>query len=310
MISRQTITSQTAQHVKAISQAAAGFISRAAWSPDGAILAVAHGEEVSLWLEGFTPEPTRKIKHPAPVKALAFTPDGTAFATGSSDMLVRLWSAVETFVLVTFRGHHGSVESVALSPSGRLLASCGGDRTIRLVDMTDSIGSTILHGHTSDISGAVFNSAGTLLASGGWDCTVRFWDIAERSERASFTYPDWIRDLAVTHQGDIVAAACKDGSVHLFDFASRQEIGHIAAHAGGADSLAFSPDGSILATGGRDNTVRLWDWRGNHGTPLATLTGHSRPVLTVAFHPAGTLLVSGGGDNVIKLWSVADASSS
>ncbi|MBL8134512.1 MAG: WD40 repeat domain-containing protein [Anaerolineae bacterium] len=307
MSSRQTISPQTAYQVKVISQASLGFIARAAWSPDGGALAVAHGEEVSLWLEGFSPEPNRRIKHPTTVKSVAFAPDGAAFATGCSDMLVRLWSAVETFVLVTLRGHHSAVEGVAFSANGRLLASCSGDRTIRIVDMTDSIGSAVLSGHTSDVTGLAFNAAGDMLVSGGWDSTLRFWNVKDRSERAALTFADWLRDVVVSPSGEIIAAPCKDGSVYLVEFATQRQIAQLRAHPGGADCAAFSPDGAILATGGRDNAIRLWDWRSAPDQPLAVLQGHSKPVLTLSFHPVGTLLVSGGGDNLVNVWGVDGA---
>ena len=77
----------------------------------------------------------------------------------------------------------------------------------------------------------------------------------------------------------------------------------LTGHGGSVGSVAFSPDGSTLASGSYDETIKLWDVA--RGTELRTLHGHSDWVWSVAFSPDGSTLASGSFDHTVKLWDVA-----
>ena len=77
-------------------------------------------------------------------------------------------------------------------------------------------------------------------------------------------------------------------------------------HALLVNSVVFSPDGRLLASGSNDYTIKLW--RVSDGSLVRTLTGHTSWVYSVSFSPDGRLLASGSNDNTIKLWRVADGS--
>ena len=107
----------------------------------------------------------------------------------------------------------------------------------------------------------------------------------------------------------MLASGSRDNTVHLWDVTTGQHTATLMGHRGRVGSVAFSPDGRILACGIWDwlgtGTVYLWDIAARQIT--TTLAGHTRWVNSVAFSPDGTTLASGAGrpDNTVRLWDVA-----
>ncbi len=108
--------------------------------------------------------------------------------------------------------------------------------------------------------------------------------------------------------GFSVIAVDMVSDVDPYNFILTEEISphHIATlegHTRTVFSVAFSPDGVLLASGSFDDTVKLWDVETR--TNIATLEGHTRSVSSVAFSPDGVTLASGSSDGTAKLWDVA-----
>jgi WD40 repeat protein len=217
----------------------------------------------------------------------------------------------------TLSGHTDSVCSVAFSPDGKILASGSWDDTIKLWDVATGTLLRTLQGHTDLVWSVAFSPDGKILASGsGWpDNAIKLWDVATGTLLRTLSgHTDFVRSVAFSPDGKILASGscgkregylCVQGEIKLWDVATGRELRTLAGHTDFVCSVAFSPDGKILASGSRDKTIKLWDVA--TGRELRTLAGHTSDVLSVAFSPDGKLLASGSWDKTIKLWDVEAA---
>jgi len=109
------------------------------------------------------------------------------------------------------------------------------------------------------------------------------------------------RRLAMNKVGRMIAAAMQDKSIRLYDVRNCEEMQRLQDNFL-CTSIAFSPKGDIIASGGVDRVIKLWDIKS--GSLLGTLEGHTYPVLSLAFSPDGDRLVSSSGDTTLIVWDL------
>lgn len=289
-----------------------------AFAPDGTTLAVAgYTPLIRLW--NTTPVIGTPIQgHTGSVNAIAYSPDGGTIVTAGDDETLQLWDAkTRNRIGVRLTGHTGPIIGAAYSPDGSLVATTSGDGTLRVWDARSRQPKMAVATEPGLYVSTAFSPDSTMLAVAGEKGPVRLIRVADGSstpltgaDNPNYSLPSsgktsgpanvWV---AFSPRDNAVAAAYGD-EVRMWNITTGQQIGKpFSGHAGLLTSMAFSPDGTKLATGSKDETVRLWDIATHEliGTPL---TGHRGTVSSLAFSRDGATLASVGEDGV-RLWDTA-----
>ena len=254
------------------------------------------------------------LYEPSGPLSVSFSPDGTTLASGSWDGVIRLWDVAMGINIATLEGHTDRVLSVSFSPDSKILASGSRDDTVKLYDVATQTTIATLEEHTADVNSVSFSPDGTMLASGGgisWRGdlpSLLLWDISTGQNIATLEgHTASVNSVAFSPDGSRLASGSRDGTVKLWDVATRQNTVTLKHRGSNAfvNSVAFSPDGTMLASGAWDGVIQLWDMATRDNIANLIAAGY---VNSVAFSPDGATLASGSGSNAIEFWDVVTMS--
>ncbi|KJE20273.1 WD40 repeat-containing protein [Frankia torreyi] len=251
---------------------------------------------------------------------VAWSPDDTRVVTGSRNGRILVWD-VATGTIVTALSHGsdqregagGWVRSVAWSPvDADIIASTSTDETTRVWSVEASRELRLLS--LPDRPWSVrFGPTGAQVLTACASGHAVIWNFRERGQHRSRTLTAESRtdpsalvriwDADVSPDAARIAAAREDGWIDLWSPDEDSVARRFHAHPGAtARAVRFSPDGSALATGAQDNTVRVFDLA--HLNEVRILTGHTDQVRRVSWSPRGDRLASASADTTVGVWDV------
>ncbi len=252
------------------------------------------------------------------IASAAFSPDGSLLAVGGY-RVVTLLDPKTGRILARLPGHPATVTAVQFSPDGRWLAAAGGlpGRTgeVRLWDVSFikpqglwAVKQTpiLLQGASDVLYGLAWSRDGRRLAAASYDHDVYLWKLVgggpQTTDRRPQTTPKRVvrgRWSAASGHGpsSVVRGPFAPSPLHPLTPSVLHD------HTDSVYSVAFNPQGTLLASAGRDRTVKIWD--PTTGKRLYTLSEATAEVYAVAFSPDGSHLATGGVDKTLRVYAVS-----
>jgi WD40 repeat protein len=279
-----------------------------AFSPDGTSLVTGCNpdDRLRVWdvatarVRGEIPLPDRNGY------SLILSPDGSRVAVHSYDWKKHRLSVIDVAsgqLLISIEGM-----PLAYSPDGRWLAALAADeKTVLLLDARTHETIAYFSGHENFAFKAAFSPDSRLLALCSGDHSVRVWRVESEGWRVRSGGSSAKSGESSVKGGEPRTPTTlhpAPSTVHPEPTTLRTPPTHVLrGHTDEVYALAFHPDGTRLATGGRDGAVWLWDLA--RGEEVARLPGHKGYVWSLAFSRDGATLASGSGDATVRLWDTA-----
>lgn len=197
-------------------------------------------------------------------------------------------------------------------PDGSQLVTGGNAGTIHLWDLTTGDELPVPQGLDSNnrIYAIKFSPSGQVIAVGSGDGTVKFWDVQKNTLLDPFrpTGPAvYVHALAFDPSSKYLAIGMGNGHVILYDLLKQSVVTTLAEPSGDIWSIAWSPDGSRLAYGGKDGRITVWNMASQSEENKLTNALRST-VQGLAWSTDGQSLYAGGQDKVLIHWNLADNS--
>jgi WD40 repeat protein len=237
---------------------------------------------------------------------IIYSSDGKTFLTIDRENTITLWDSVSFTLLSNFSvGATSSsfIDDVVILPDDKsILIFYRNGKIISLNPYIINPLESHYSGHEKSVLGLAFHPDGTLISND--ENTIRFWDISSIPPGIfSLTVNDLMRTgIELTPDGKLIVAGIGN-DLYVWEYSSRQlYYPPMKGHSKFVTALAISPDGKIIASGGEDSKIFLWDSK--TGKQIGnSLEGHIGPIYHIAFSPDSELIVSSGLDGTIRFWS-------
>jgi WD40 repeat protein len=285
------------EQTMAIEEIPAGNISMDTFtiSPDGRFIATPGCSGVCIW-DANIGDLVSELTGAADVWKLVFSPDSKNLVAITSDTNARLYDVESGQELLTLE-HNGSMEGADFSPDGQRLVTHSIDGTTRVWDA--GTGEQLLMlGPDSNFDPSAFVPDGNHVVTVNVDGTVRIWDVY--NGQLLRVFPNLNAEYATLSPDGNRLATEENYKVHIWDVATGDELIAINDPTEYIQALAFSPDGTLLASGGSDDIVSLWDTE--TGQVRLSLTGHTDGVESIVFSPDSKLVATGSEDKTARIW--------
>jgi len=238
------------------------------------------------------------------VTALAFSRDGSRLAAGRQDRGLTVWEVATGRIFAHYTDQDGPVVFVDFCLDGKALVGCEGTTVLWTRPLDQPGPRRLLPGVESQINSVCLSSDGRLLAAAARNQPVIIWNLsAGTKERFYLANNRSVDQVEFTPDNKSLILGCKDRQIRVWRFLDTPDLKRsLAGHQKEAWALTFSPDGSLLASGSDDHTIKLWDVDSER--ELLTLTGHSQTVTALAFFHEGDRLASVSLDGKVILWDL------
>jgi RNA polymerase sigma factor (sigma-70 family) len=288
-----------------------GPVDNLAVSADGRLAAVCCGSTIRLWSLA-----TGQQLHVLPADTsgysyqVAFSPDSSAVAAGSTDRMARVWDTATGRQVDRLADRPGAVVDVTLPPGRNSLLTAGPGPSLRFWDW--NTGKEVRQIAIDGSWGLQMSLDGSLLAAADGRA-VRLLDTATGKELRRFEpYP--MAHFALSPDGSTLAMRLpQERRIHLWSVTTGEEVGALTDQDSsngyaGRSLYVFSPDGRLLARVGKDRTIELWEVL--TGKIRRRFRGHRTGAVfndgvPLAFSPDGKTLLSGSNDTTVLIWDVA-----
>lgn len=243
------------------------------------------------------------------VHRVALSPDDALLAAGGLDGAIYLWDLASRMKMSTLRNRehlrtgHGSLTSaLAFSEDGAWLAAGHFDGSVYLWDVKAGLELDVRVRHDGAVAGLVFVPGGQTLITASADATVRFYELPALlrgdARRALRRQPDAATCLALGKTGRVVITGHANRALRVHDTANYRLVATLHGHR--TPIAAVSARGSLVASGGRDGSVRI------HDLDTRELVGmhaeHARAVTEVVVFPGGAQVASVAGEDSVIIW--------